>query len=80
MAKMYENPAKILIIFLDPMIKAPDVGLIKKAQDPFLQLTTALAWDNLNQADAFLNRFLHNPAQLVLDHFPAVIDIVKVEF
>ena len=75
-AKVNKDPAKVTIILLDTMVERADMRLVKKAQDTLLELTTALARDNLYQGDALSQRLLHDSIQLGVDFIVAVVDVV----
>lgn len=60
---MDENPPKILIVLLYAVIQLFDVTLIQEAQDLFLELPAALAGDDFDKYDFFLDGFIDDPVQ-----------------
>ena len=80
MPEMDEYPPEIFVILLDTVIQLLDMSLIQKAQDFFLELTTAFARDDLDKFDLFINCFLHNTVEFCVDLIAAIINVVQIEF
>lgn len=80
MAKMYEDPSVIFIVFFKAMIELTDMFLIEETDHPFLELAAAFSRDDLDEFDAFLNRFFDHPIQLLFDQLPAIVNIVQIKF
>lgn len=79
MTKMDKYPAKVAIIFFNPMIQGPDVSLIEKAQHPFFELAAAFARNNLNQGNALVYSLFHNPVEFRLNPLAAIINVVQIQ-
>lgn len=75
---MDKNAAKILVVFFNAVIKLLDLGLGQKTQDPFFQLSAALAGDDLNRRDPFVNGLLDDPIELNVDRMPLIENIMKI--
>ena len=58
---MHKDPAKVLIILLQAMIKLFDPGLFQESQHAFFQLAAALARDNLHFRDLLFARVGNYP-------------------
>jgi hypothetical protein len=80
MFEMDEYPPEILVILFDTVIQFLDVSLIKKPQDFFLELSAALAGDDLHQFDFSVNRLFHNAIEFRVYLVSAIVDFVQVEF
>jgi hypothetical protein len=76
---MNKYPPEILIIFLYAMIQLLDVILIEKAQDFFLQLPAAFAWNDFNERNFLLDCLFHDAVQFRVNLLTAVVDVVQVE-
>jgi len=50
--------------------------LIQESQNFFLQLPTAFTWDNFDQTDFSVNRFLNNAIQFFVYHIAFVVNIM----
>lgn len=74
--EMNKDTTKILIVFFYAMIQLFDMTLIQEPQHFFLELPTAFAWDDLNQIDFSVNRFLHNAIQFFFDHIAFVVNLM----
>lgn len=79
MAKMDKYPAKVTIIFFNPMIQGPDVSLIEKTQHPFFKLATAFTRNDLYQSNPLVYSFCHNPVEFRLNPLTAIIDVVQIQ-
>ena len=77
---MNKDAAEVLVIFFDAMIQRADVRLIQEAQHFLLELSAALAGDDLDQFDLALERFFHDAVQLRIDLLAAVVDVVQIQF
>jgi hypothetical protein len=71
-----EDPPEVFIVLLEAVIKLFDMSLVQKAQDLFLELSTAFAGDDLDQFDLPVDCFLHNAIQFCIDLFAAIVDVV----
>ena len=73
---MNKDAPKVLIILLHAMIQLFDMSLIQKPQNFFLQLPTAFAWDDLDQIDFSVNRFLDDTIQFFVYHLAFVVNVM----
>ena len=65
---------------LDAVVEGLYLAALQEPEDAFLQLTAALAGDNLHQRDPLLNRLADDAVQFIFDASAFVVDIVEVEF
>lgn len=80
MLKPYKQPPEILAVLINAMILGLDVLLLQKSDHLLLQLPAALARNDLDDGNTFLNRLINNVVQGLVN-FPAlVVDIVEVEY
>lgn len=77
---MHKNAAEIFIILFDAVVHGADVLLVQKSQDAFFELSAAFAGDDLDEFDAFVDRFLHDAVEFGIDLFAAIVNVVQVEF
>ncbi len=57
--EMHENPAKVFIVLLDPLIEPFDIRLGQEPENPLLQLAGTLAGDYFYQIYLFVCRFIY---------------------
>lgn len=74
-----KQPPEILAVLVNAVILGFDVLLLQKTDHRLLQLTTALARDDLYQRDTVLNGLIDHAVQLGIDLLPLVEDLMKVE-
>ena len=77
---MHEEAAEILGVLLQPVVLGLDVLPLEKPQYVLLELSRALARDDLDQRRLLCHRLVDDGLQGVVDVLPAVVDVVQVEF
>ena len=76
MTEMDKDAAKVAVVFFHSMIQFTNVRLVQEPQDLFLELSAALARDDLDKIDLLVDRLLHDPVEFGIDLAAAVIDVV----
>ncbi len=80
MLKPDKNPAKVLAIFIDTVIKTLYLRTVEKAQNGLLELSASLAWDNFHQCNPHLNGLSDYTVKLPFNRTPVLANIMKIEF
>src|SRR5580658_5206797 len=78
-AEMYEQPAEVLGVLLDPVVLGLDVFPLQEPQDVLLELPRPFARDDLDQRRLLGLRLVDNRLQGAVDVLPAVVNLVQVE-
>src|SRR5215475_12339643 len=78
-AEMHEQAAEVLRVLLHPVVFRFDLLLLKKPQHVLLELSGALARDDLHQRGLLRLRLVDDRAQGPVDVLPAVVDVVQVK-
>jgi hypothetical protein len=76
----YEQTPEVITVLVDPVVHLLDMRLLKEADHLLLQLSAALAGDDLHHWNTLVHRFFHQLVQGTIDVAPLVIDVVQVEF
>src|SRR5262249_15025224 len=79
-AEMHEHAAEVPRILLDPVVERLDVLLLQVAEYSLLQLTGALARDDLHEFCLARYRFGDDVLQRALDVAGPVVDVVQIKF
>ena len=80
MPEMNKDSAKIFGVLFYPVVQRLDLFLIEKSQDVFLQLTAALARNDLDETNFLFYGLVNDGAQRSVNVAAAVVDVVKIEF
>jgi hypothetical protein len=75
-----EDPAEVVGILLHSIVESLDLPLVEEAQDPFLQLATALAGDYLDQPGFLLDCLVNDCSKGSIDVLTSVVDVVQIKF
>ena len=78
MTKVDEDPPEVAVVFLDTMIEWANMSLIEKSQDVLLELTAALARNNLDEGNPLGHRLLNDPVEFTVKFVAAIVDLVQV--
>ena len=76
MLEVQENPAKILIVFLQPVIELLYFRLGQEPQDAFFKLPRPFARNNFYQRNFLIHRFRDNPVEFRVNSKALVINLV----
>src|SRR6266581_55524 len=79
-AEVNEDPAEILRVLFHPVIERSDLLLVEEPEHTFLQLTRALAWDDLDDRRLFPHRLVEDLPKRPVDVVTPIVDVVKVQF
>jgi len=79
MLKADKKPSEILAVLVNAVILGLDVLLLQESDDGLLQLSAALAWNDLYQGNAFLHRLIDHAVQFRINLLAFVEDLMKVE-
>src|SRR6185312_7672623 len=77
--EMDEHPAEVVGVLLDPVVEGLDLLLVEEAQHPFFQLTASLSWNDLDEPNLLLHRFVDDGAQGTIDVAAAVVDVMEIQ-
>ena len=77
---MDEYPSVVFVIFFNAVILLLDMSLVEKAQHFLLELSAALAGDDLSKLDLLVHGFFHDAVKLRVDLVAFIIDVVQVQF
>ncbi len=80
MLKPDKNPAEVLAIFVDAVIKTLYLRTVEKAQNGLLELSASLAGNNFHHGNPLLNGLRDYPVKLPLNRTPVLANIMKIEF
>ena len=76
---MDKYPSPILVVLFDPMI-LPFIILLQRAQNEFLELAASLAGNDLNAFGLFVDRFLHDLGDRLIELVAFGKDVMKIKF
>src|SRR5699024_7714477 len=77
--EMHEHSAGVLGILLDPVVAGLDVLAVQEPQHPLLELTAALAGDDLDGPGAGALGLVDDLLEGAVDVPGAVVDVVQVQ-
>src|SRR6516162_6279845 len=78
-AEMYEQPAVVLGVLLDPVVQGLDLFLIEKPEHPLFQLARALARDDFDHRRLLRHRLVNDGVQRPVNVIAPVVDVVQVQ-
>src|SRR5437762_3585687 len=77
--EMDEEPPEVLGVLLDAVVERPDLFFLPGTEHPLLELSRALARDDLNQGGLLRHGLVDDRLQGPVDVLPAVVGVVQVE-